>query len=88
VPDGIEYPYIQMYGYIQWCPVEIQTPEHWNLVGYSMTCSPPVFSPSSILLPFLSHAFLSARKNVACVKKMLLLHFFSFFLVFLKSEIA
>ena len=36
-------------------PVQIQTPTYWNLSGCIMTTLPSVLSPSSILLPCLSH---------------------------------
>jgi len=39
-------------------------PTNWNLIGRSMTSSPPVLSPSNILLPSSSHrAFISVRKS-------------------------
>ena len=46
--------------------VEIQTSAHRNLLGHSVTASPPVSSPSSNLPPFCSHcAFTVTRKFTA-----------------------
>lgn len=43
---------------------EIQTPTHWNPDNHSKTAPPPVISPSSILLPLLSHcAFITIWKK-------------------------
>jgi len=50
---------------IQGSPVEIQNPTHWNLIGHSLTGTPPVLSPSSILRTLFSDClFISTRKNL------------------------
>jgi hypothetical protein len=49
--------------------VEVQSPKQWNLIGRSVTGTPPMLSPSSILLSLSSHCpFISARKNPAPLK--------------------
>jgi hypothetical protein len=45
-------------------PVEIQTPTHVNLINHSMTASPPVLSPSRILLPPFSLCLKSHNKSL------------------------
>ena len=50
----------------------IRIKTHWNMRGRSTTTPLPVLSPNSILPPPSSRrAFISARKNSACLKKML-----------------
>ena len=59
-------------------PAEIQTSAHWNLIGRSMTASPPVLSSRSILPPPSSHCTsIPARNNSAHVSQMLF-QFFTF----------
>ena len=73
------------YGHVQSSPVEIQTSKHSNLLRHSMTVSPPVLSPNSILAPTSSHfAFIPERSSKAPVSKKCLFLFFRL----LKSEIA
>ena len=49
----------------QWSLVEIQSPTQWDLIGRSMTDSPPVLSPNSNLQPSSSRcAFITARKKM------------------------
>ena len=59
--------------YTEGSSVEIQTTTHWHLLA---AVWPPVLSPSSILLPPLSHCtFIPTRKSLAHI----LTIFFSFF---------
>ena len=67
--DGIKYTGSQILMDIQGSPVEIQTRTHWNLKGRSMTASPRVLSPSSILPPPSHFAFIPSRKNSARLSK-------------------
>lgn len=54
------------YVYIQGSPNETHTSTHSNLISCGMTTLLPLLSPSSILVPPLSHyAFIPARKNLA-----------------------
>jgi hypothetical protein len=63
---------IKGYMYIQGSPAHIRTPTHWKLIGSSMTAPPPVLPLSTILPQPSSHcAFITARKNSACVPKIL-----------------
>ena len=65
---------------------EIQTPTHWNPDNHSETAPPPVISPSSILLPLLSHcAFITTWKNSGHVSKSF---FFFFFFKLFKNHIS
>jgi len=50
--------------FVQGSPVELQTPTHVNLINHSMTTSPPVLSPSSILLPPFSLCLQSHNKSL------------------------
>jgi hypothetical protein len=50
-----EYTYGQLDLYMQGSPAEIQTTTRCSLIGSSMTAGTPVLSPSSLLLPPLSH---------------------------------
>jgi hypothetical protein len=66
---GFEYTHGQIDVFINSGPAEIQTPTHWNPIGYSLVALPPVLSPSSILtLPWSLCAFMPARKNSARLK--------------------
>ena len=49
--SGMEYKRGQLCVYIKGSLVDIQTTKHWSLIGCSITASPPVLSPSSILRP-------------------------------------
>lgn len=54
--------------YVLRSPVKSRNPTHWNLIGRSMTALLPVLLPNSICLSPSSHyAFISGRKNSACV---------------------
>jgi hypothetical protein len=56
---------------IQWSPVEIRTPSHWNLISRSTTALPPELSPSSSLPPHPPHCtFIPAGKNWTRVSEM------------------
>ena len=67
--------YYQIYMYTRGSPAEIQIQAHWNLTGRSITASPHVSSPSSILPPPSSQcAFIPSRKN----KKACYLNLFTF----------
>ena len=58
--------------YIQWGPVEIQTPTQQNLTGSTMTAPPPVLWPSSILPPPSSHCpFIPTKKIILRFSKIL-----------------
>jgi len=61
------------------CPVEIQSPAHWNLIGRRITATHTfLFSPSSTLRPHLSHwTFISANKNVCVILKKCCFFYFS-----------
>jgi hypothetical protein len=63
--------------FIQRSPVEMQTPMYWNLIGRNMTATPPVLSPSSIILPPSSQStFIPARKYSARVSKYYYYYYF------------
>jgi hypothetical protein len=52
-----------VYVYVLRSPVEIQSPARWNMIGRSMTVSPLVLSPSSILPSPSSHIYVVAREH-------------------------
>jgi hypothetical protein len=46
-------------------PVDIQTTKHWSLIGRSITASPPLLSPNSILRPLSSPcAFIPIQEKI------------------------
>jgi len=60
-----DYRYGQLYTHTPCSPVEIRTSTHGNLTGRSITASPLVLSPSSILPSPSSHsAFIPQKKNL------------------------
>lgn len=84
---GISYSCGQLYMRVQGSSVEIQTATHWNLIGHSMTIQKAVLSLSSSLLPPMSCAFISTRKNSVHSSKTLF-QFFVLLLKLFKSEIV
>jgi len=59
-----DYRYGQLHKQTPCSPVEIRTSTHWNLTGCSITASPLVLSPSSILPSPSSHsAFIPQTKT-------------------------
>jgi hypothetical protein len=86
---GIGYVYGPTYVYMQWNPVEMQSPPLWNSINSRMAALQPVLSPSSILLPPSSHfAFIPSSKNSAEILKVLLFQYFLLLFLNCISEIA
>jgi hypothetical protein len=60
---GTEYTYGKLHTYVRGSSVHIRTPAHQNLISRSTTATPPVLSPSSILLSPSSHCTLIAART-------------------------
>jgi hypothetical protein len=77
----IGYVYVQTYVYMQWNPVEMQTPTRWNSINSSMAALQPVLSPNSILIPPSCHfALIPLKKSSAGISKVLSFQYFYFFI--------
>jgi hypothetical protein len=85
---GIGYVYGPTYVYLQWSPVEMQSPPLWNSINSRMAALQPVLSPNSILLPSSCHfAFILSLKTRWKFQKCYYFNIFYFFLNCI-SEIA